>query len=1083
MTIDHICGCPRRPIWQQRPYYPGWFAFILAVSLVCSPVHADDNPPPDATLEAKFTCSLQPVWNDKRSRADLDGFFYLPDVGPTEYIIGGYGNRNKTLLSSDCVLTLRDPAYLAAPEGWELIWKDKGSGAKLDGSMWRAVPPDETYRCVGHVPQEGYDEPYIPNYRCVHIAFTEEIVTGEMIWSDKGSGADKQVTMLHLPNTRSFVAVGARVEQLQAYDLRVDHSSATGDVVVVQAGGNDTSANEATGAEPAGEEASSEATTESADVEAEAVQSLNTGGVEARPDAADSEAARLRAAAEAALAAYDFDLAADYLARLRALRADSPEVAEEEREPSTAPPAQADSNVSEPGDRTTAQADTGATQSGDDIPVEADTSVSEDAGKPIDTGISEISEEASVTTDASVSQASEDAPPGTDTGISQAGEQASITTDAGAPEASDTPPAQSAADTGDTTADDGPLAQAGSIETTPKPSDVAGTASPQRREPQATETKRQALPPNADRRLNFLARYEADIDTIGSLLERGADPNWQGFSLQTSLHVAAIACQPANLELLLRYGGDPGRQDTDGNTPLHFATGGVFPAMGDLNNCTTAGIRVLLKAGADPNQANAEGNAPLHAVVSDGPFGERVETANINALLEAGADPNLANVEGDGPLHVAFIHRRASLTVAGALIDGGAQLDAANAKGMTPLMLAALHGGSAGSYGDEVVALLLELGVDPNRTNPDGDAPLHILVKKETGGDGLPAAAIADALLAGGADPCMRDADGKVPHEYLNSNSPVADALASAGGSLSPTVQVDTDGNSLQVCLADEEQVVVEEDSGSGEEGTETEELEQQLQESNQYAGEMVAIPGGTFQMGDGSSEEGGITLEWSHELPIHTVTIRPFNLGKYEVTFAQWDACVAGGGCGGYRPDDEGWARANRPVINVSWDDAQLFIDWLNGKTDGGYRLPSEAEWEYAARAGSATDYSWGNDIGRPRANCINAQNYGCDDSYEYTAPVGSLPANAWGLHDMHGNVFEWTQDCTHDDYEGAPNDGSAWTSNCYDNSYNDENGQRVVRGGSWGSRSWGLRSAIRYRETRSDRSNDRGFRLAQDP
>ena len=208
MTTCRVTTYSRHPIQAQRSHYPGWLAFILAACLACSPAHADDNPPPGTELEAKFTCSLQPVWNDKRSRADLDGFFYLPYVGPTEYIIGGYGNRNKKLLPSDCVLTLRDPAYLAAPAGWELIWKDKGSGAKLDGSMWRAIPPSEDYRCVGHVPQEGYDEPYIPNYRCVQAAFTEELVTGEMIWSDKGSGADKPVTMLHLPNTRSFVAVG-----------------------------------------------------------------------------------------------------------------------------------------------------------------------------------------------------------------------------------------------------------------------------------------------------------------------------------------------------------------------------------------------------------------------------------------------------------------------------------------------------------------------------------------------------------------------------------------------------------------------------------------------------------------------------------------------------------------------------------------------------------------------------------------------------------------------------------------------------------------------------------------------------------
>ena len=332
---------------------------------------------------------------------------------------------------------------------------------------------------------------------------------------------------------------------------------------------------------------------------------------------------------------------------------------------------------------------------------------------------------------------------------------------------------------------------------------------------------------DAGGRVNSLAKQPDKTNAIGALLEQGADPNWQGFMLRTALHEAAIACQPHNLQLLLRYGADPGRQDLDGNTPLHFATGGVFPAMGDINNCRIDSVRALLEGGADPNQVNAEGNAPLHAVVSDGPIGSDTEAANINALLEAGADPNLANVEGNGPLHFAFIHTRASLNVAGALLDGGAQPDTANAGGMTPLMLAALHGGSAGSYGDETVALLLDVGADPNRTNPDGDAPLHILVKKEPDGDSLPAAAIAEALLAGGADPCMRDADGSVPYEYVGSNSPVANALGNAGGSLSPVVQVDAEGNTFRACRADEERVV--EDSGSSGRGTERTESEQML--------------------------------------------------------------------------------------------------------------------------------------------------------------------------------------------------------------------------------------------------------------
>ena len=230
------------------------------------------------------------------------------------------------------------------------------------------------------------------------------------------------------------------------------------------------------------------------------------------------------------------------------------------------------------------------------------------------------------------------------------------------------------------------------------------------------------------------------------------------------------------------------------------------------------------------------------------------------------------------------------------------------------------------------------------------------------------------------------------------------------------------------------------------------------------YAGEMVAIPGGTFRMGDLNGGGG------DRERPVHSVTVPDFKLGKFEVTFTQWDACVADGGCGRYTPDDYGWGRGNRPVIRVSWDDIQLFIDWLNARTGGNFRLPTEAEWEYAARAGSTTIYSWGNSIGSNRANCYDD----CGDRWNNTAPVGSFSANAWGLHDLHGNVWEWVQDCYNDSYVGAPTDGSAWTSG--------DCGRRVIRGGAWGAAPRYLRSASRGGDSRSHRYDGLGFRLAQD-
>ena len=259
---------------------------------------------------------------------------------------------------------------------------------------------------------------------------------------------------------------------------------------------------------------------------------------------------------------------------------------------------------------------------------------------------------------------------------------------------------------------------------------------------------------------------------------------------------------------------------------------------------------------------------------------------------------------------------------------------------------------------------------------------------------------------------------------------------------------------------------------------------EQRLAEARQtvlereFAGEMVSIPGGTFRMGDLSGEGD------EDERPVHVVTVPAFRMGKYEVTFAQWDACVADGGCGGYYPDDEGWGRGNRPVINVSWDDVQGFIDRLNDKTGGSFRLPTEAEWEYAARAGSTTKYHFGNSASQlcRYANHADAstdysdRNKSCSDGFENrSATVGYYQPNSYGLYDMHGNVWEWVEDCYNDSYVGAPSDGNSWTSG--------DCSLRVFRGGSWGAAPDYLRSSNRSRDKNYDREgNLLGFRLAQD-
>ena len=227
----------------------------------------------------------------------------------------------------------------------------------------------------------------------------------------------------------------------------------------------------------------------------------------------------------------------------------------------------------------------------------------------------------------------------------------------------------------------------------------------------------------------------------------------------------------------------------------------------------------------------------------------------------------------------------------------------------------------------------------------------------------------------------------------------------------------------------------------------------------------MVVIPAGRFRMGCVSGVECG-----DNEIPVHEVTIsRPFAVSQHEVTFLQWNSCAAAGGCS-HRPDDEGWGRGRQPVINVSWDDAQEYVRWLSEETGATYRLLTEAEWEYAARAGSSTAYGWGNEIGSGRANCD-----GCGSQWDrQTAPVGSFRANAWGLHDMHGNVWEWVEDCWNEDYRGAPSSGGAWLSR--------ECSLRVTRGGCWRDSPSFLRSAFR-RTWISDvrRYGAFGFRVAR--
>ncbi len=228
------------------------------------------------------------------------------------------------------------------------------------------------------------------------------------------------------------------------------------------------------------------------------------------------------------------------------------------------------------------------------------------------------------------------------------------------------------------------------------------------------------------------------------------------------------------------------------------------------------------------------------------------------------------------------------------------------------------------------------------------------------------------------------------------------------------------------------------------------------------FCPEMVVVPAGSFMMGSPETEKD----RGKDEGPQRKVTItQPFAVSKFEVTFDAWNACIDAGGCQ-HRPDNSGWGSGNRPVINVSWDDiTKQYLPWLSKVTGQTYRLLTEAEWEYAARAGTTTAYSWGDDAGKGNAN-------GSQWDIKQTAPVGSFKANAWGLYDMHGNVWEWVQDCYEDSYAGAPTDGS---------SVSEQNCSRVLRGGSWDYDPRFMRAARRIGIDPGVRDNNIGFRVGR--
>jgi formylglycine-generating enzyme required for sulfatase activity len=235
---------------------------------------------------------------------------------------------------------------------------------------------------------------------------------------------------------------------------------------------------------------------------------------------------------------------------------------------------------------------------------------------------------------------------------------------------------------------------------------------------------------------------------------------------------------------------------------------------------------------------------------------------------------------------------------------------------------------------------------------------------------------------------------------------------------------------------------------------------------------EMAVVPAGSFTMGSPSGEP----ERRDNETQIRVSIAKPFAVGKFAVTFDEWDACVADSGCGGYRPDDLGFGRSNHPVVMVSWNDAKSYVAWLSAKTGKQYRLLSEAEREYVTRAGTTTPFWWGSAITTQQANYNGHWAYNGGSKGEArlgTVPVQTFEPNPWGLYQVHGNVFDWVEDCIRQGTDAAPTDGSAWTAGGCDN--------RALRGGAWFMQPVYARAASRFFMSPTVQQPIYGFRVAR--
>ena len=569
-----------------------------------------------------------------------------------------------------------------------------------------------------------------------------------------------------------------------------------------------------------------------------------------------------------------------------------------------------------------------------------------------------------------------------------------------------------------------------------------------------------------------------DDAMVAALLAAGADVNARSYQDHTPLHHAARDGEDASaIELLLAAGADVDARGRFGGTPLHWAV---------RDNDSTAVVAALLAAEADVNAQDGDGSTSLQLAVTSNPNPAVFEVllaggadmqegpallyyaarnpAAFEALLAAGVDLDV-NADGRMLLHVAAGGH--DTTVLDLLLAAGADVNARDQYGETPLHEAARYSGwreigrgAVADLGTAVVEALLAAGADVHARSNGGWTPLHAAA------DSTLNPAVVEVLLSAGADPDARNEGGNAPWEYtfrgllqpnLRKRILLERAGAEAGAAAASGWLEEARGLRRR---RGEDTRWLDEAIQRGRQRHEDEAIERRPTTPRATAGvdltatrpatgveavetfrdclmcpEMTVIPAGRFRMGcvSGSADCG------NDEWPVREVEVASFALGRYEVTFDQYDRFTE---ATGREPlEDAGWGRGRRPVSDISWEDALAYVDWLSSETDKQYRLPTESEWEYAARAGTTTQYGWGLDVGRNRANC-----HGCGSRWddESTAPAGSFDANAWGLHDMHGNVWEWVDD------PGVRTD---------------DHGLRMLRGGSWRNHPRDLRAANRSR------------------